>query len=100
MRTTAGPVPPERTKMSAPAGLWTSCSLKLEGSSGCGTARDAENVANAIAIRALRAIVVRRPIHFSCAACRVFITIRYQAKSLDGDKSLGARIFLLTWRYG
>jgi hypothetical protein len=75
MRTTAGPVPAERTKMSAPAGLWTIWDLKVEGRAGWAAATFAEAKAIANAIRVLHMIPELRPIHFSFVVCGVSITI-------------------------
>jgi hypothetical protein len=69
MRTTAGPVPAERTKMSAPAGLWTIWDLKVEGKAGCAAAVCAEASAIANAIRVLAMILERRSIQFSFGVC-------------------------------
>src|SRR5258708_21468206 len=65
MRTTTGRVPAERTKMSAPAGLWIVCDLKVEGSSGCAMAAWAEIRAVEIASRAVRVILERSFIYMS-----------------------------------
>src|SRR6267154_5618460 len=75
MRTTTGPAPAERTKMSAPAGLWTIWDLKMEGSADWAAATFAKAKAIANAIRLLDMIPERRPIHFSFAMCGVSITI-------------------------
>src|SRR5580704_7342513 len=100
MRTTTGPVPAERTKMSAPAGLWTICDLKVEGKAGCAVATCTAAITSDIAIRVLRVIVEQRPMHFSLADCGVFITyvhrlrrFRLCARRCEGD---GDYFFLLT----
>src|ERR1700757_1245955 len=62
MRTTTGPVPAERTKMSAPAGLWTIWDLKVEGSAGCAVAICLETTAREIASRMLPVIFEPSPI--------------------------------------
>ena len=59
--------------MSAPAGLWTICDLKVEGSAGCAAAILAET-ASAIASRAVAMVLERRPIHFSLR-CVEFLSI-------------------------
>src|SRR5258708_23002386 len=90
MRTTAGPVPAERTKMSAPAGLWTIWDLKVEGKAGCAVAIWAESTATTNAIMVLVLILERRPIHFSLrSAVSINITSAGSRDDLDGRGGAG-----------
>src|SRR3981081_3257864 len=74
MRTTAGPVPAERTKMSAPAGLWTIWDLKVEGKAGCAATTCSETATSESASRLVDMILERRSIQFSFG-CAVSINI-------------------------
>src|SRR3954467_14893716 len=62
MRTRTGPVPAERTKMSAPAGLWTIWDLKAAGRAGCAEATCAEMTASEVASRMPPEIFEQSPI--------------------------------------
>ena len=80
--------------MSAPAGLWIVCDLKVEGSAGCAMAMCAEIRAIEIGSRAVRVILERSFIDISSSVVGVSITIRVLASAISGgldsfpDKSL------------
>src|SRR5882757_6216574 len=84
MRTTAGPVPAERTKMSAPAGLWTVCDLKVDGRTGWAATTFAETAASAIASRVAPVILAWRLMELSSSVVGVSINIRALASMISG----------------
>src|SRR5277367_3948054 len=102
MRTTTGPLPAERTKMSAPAGLWTICDLKLEGNAGCAAAICAA-MTSEVAIRVRPMIVEQRPMHFSLyvmAEAVAFLSHTSERREdLDRSFAVAESIFLLTCWY-
>src|SRR5882757_2829657 len=83
MRTTTGPVPAERTKMSAPAGLWIVCDLKVEGRTGWAAATFAETAASAIASRVAPVILAWRLMELSSSVVGVSINIRVLASAIS-----------------
>src|SRR6202035_2118021 len=105
MRTTAGPVPAERTKMSAPAGLWIVCALKAAGRTGCDSAIWLETEAIAIATTMLPTIFGQRPIPIISGIRKVLSHCRAAAELGVDEKNVTVILgcfkvfFLLTPRY-